>query len=1093
MSNGWNDQDWAELLACMRRRKVIPVIGEELLQVEIEGETVPLYTWMAKRLASELGVSAAELPSPASLNDVACLYLARSDSNRNSIYMRLWIVMDEAKANLRAPLPLRQLAEITDFNLFLTTTFDSLMESALDEIRKKETESLMYSPTDRQDIPAGKDLLPPTVYHLFGALDVSPTYAVSREDLLEWIYAMESQPRPKNLFDELRQNYILILGAQFSDWLPWFLRLRVEKRLSESRDWFEYLADNRKGENADLVFLRHFSKQTKRYEGGAVRFVEELWTRWTKNRPLLPGSAPLPLPTEPPRGAIFVSYASEDLDAAKKLKAGIELVSREVGEQIVRFVAAAGQHQARVDGAGSRSRSLQELDVEPALLSLFCRELNDQRIVKSLPQKSLPQITTDLVEKSSEQILQNYYERCFAGQAMGARIFVEEELLTPDGHRDDIELQRATEVLKELGAAATCLEKLIDRRLLHLTRRGEMLRVELSHDVLTGVVSDSRNKRHVREADERRLLEERRRREAEQKQREAEKKQRQAEARERESETLRAQAVEAERLTRKALNRSRLFLILAVFGLVFAVFYAFTSARNKRRAQEQLAHAQIEEGRAWIERAKLNSTRGNHFAAALMAARALGFAGFGREKNVDPKFNEEYPILLTTANDPIDEQEARRQINEDLSARYFGYPLWQSPEFRQHEGPVECVAWSPDGKKIASASDDKTVKLWEAATGKLLSTLQGHTDKVTSVTWSPDGETLASGSSDQTVKLWNVATGKLLTSLQGHAANVISVAWSPDGKTLASGSIDQMVKLWEAATGKLLGTLQGHGASVISVAWSPDGKTLASGSDDQTVKLWEAASGKLLASFNGHTDRVWSVAWSPDGKKITSASGDKTVKVWEVATDKLLSTLQGHTDTVTSVAWSPDGKILASGSGDQTVKLWEAASGKLLTTLHGHTEQVLSVAWSPDGKTIASASRDHTVMLWEAATGKLLTSLDGHTDSVWSVAWSPDGKTLASGSHDNMVMLWEAPTGKLLSTLQGHADRVTEVAWSPDGKTLASASHDNTVKLWEAATGKLLSTLQGHTGTVYSVAWSPDGKTIASASDDKTVKLWDAV
>jgi hypothetical protein len=330
MSNGWNDQDWAELLACMRRRKVIPVIGEELLQVEIEGETVPLYTWMAKRLASELGVSAAELPSPASLNDVACLYLARSDSNRNSIYMRLWIVMDEAKANLRAPLPLRQLAEITDFNLFLTTTFDSLMESALDEIRKKETESLMYSPTDRQDIPAGKDLLPPTVYHLFGALDVSPTYAVSREDLLEWIYAMESQPRPKNLFDELRQNYILILGAQFSDWLPWFLRLRVEKRLSESRDWFEYLADNRKGENADLVFLRHFSKQTKRYEGGAVRFVEELWTRWTKNRPLLPGSAPLPLPTEPPRGAIFVSYASEDLDAAKKLKAGLDSTELEV-------------------------------------------------------------------------------------------------------------------------------------------------------------------------------------------------------------------------------------------------------------------------------------------------------------------------------------------------------------------------------------------------------------------------------------------------------------------------------------------------------------------------------------------------------------------------------------------------------------------------------------------------------------------------------------------------------------------------------------------------------------------------------------------
>ena len=204
------------------------------------------------------------------------------------------------------------------------------MESALNEIRKKETQSLAYSPTERQDLPARKDLMPPTVYHLFGISDVSPTYAVSREDLLEWIYAMESQPRPKNLFDDLRENYILILGAGFSDWLLWFLRLRVEKRLSESRDWFEYLADNRVAENPDLVFLRHFSKQTKRYEGGAVKFVDELWRRWTKSRQALPESAPVPLAPEPPRGAIFISYASEDIDAAKKLKAGLDSAGLEV-------------------------------------------------------------------------------------------------------------------------------------------------------------------------------------------------------------------------------------------------------------------------------------------------------------------------------------------------------------------------------------------------------------------------------------------------------------------------------------------------------------------------------------------------------------------------------------------------------------------------------------------------------------------------------------------------------------------------------------------------------------------------------------------
>jgi hypothetical protein len=475
---------------------------------------------------------------------------------------------------------------------------------------------------------------------------------------------------------------------------------------------------------------------------------------------------------------------------------------------------------------------------------------------------------------------------------LGARIFVEEELLTPDGYRDDIELQRAIEVLKERGAAATCLEKLIDRRLLHLTRRGETLRVELTHDVLTGVVRDSRNERHRAEAQkklaEQQLLEERRRKEAEQKQREAEEKQREAEARERESESLRAQAVQAERRTRKALVWSRVFLILAFLGLVFAVYFLFESESSENRAheqktradnaaqdatiaakqalkekeraneaadaaiksaslaQERLERARIEEGRAWIERAKLNSTRGDHFAAALMAARALGFAGYCREKISDPRerarFNEEYPVLLTTANDPIDQQEAGRQINEAVLAGYSGLPIWQTPVYREHEGTVYSVAWSPNGKTLASGSHDQRVKLWEAATGKLLTTLKGHADTVEGVAWSPDGKTLASGSRDQTVKLWEAATGKLLRTLQGHTGAVYSIAWSSDGKTLASGSDDQSMKLWEAATGKLLTKLQGHTGAVYSISWSSDGKTLASGSDDQTVKLWEAPS-----------------------------------------------------------------------------------------------------------------------------------------------------------------------------------------------------------------------------------------------------------
>jgi hypothetical protein len=327
---GWKDQDWAELLACMKRCRVIPVIGEELLQVEIDGKASALYPWIASALATSLEVPATELPTPPSLNEVVCRYLSRADASRNSIYTALSILMDELKGKLAAPPALRQLAEITDFSLFITTTFDSLMEEALHGGRQKEPCSLAYSPGDRQDIPRERDLTRATVYHLLGILDVSPTYVVSQEDLFEWSYAMESQPRPNNLFDALKKSHLLILGASYSNWLPRFLRLRTDKRLSEGRDAYEYLADSSASDNPDLVFLRHFSKQTRRYEGGAVRFVDELWNRWTRSRPAGSVSEPLPLPPEPPRGAIFISYASEDADAAQRIKAGLDAAGLDV-------------------------------------------------------------------------------------------------------------------------------------------------------------------------------------------------------------------------------------------------------------------------------------------------------------------------------------------------------------------------------------------------------------------------------------------------------------------------------------------------------------------------------------------------------------------------------------------------------------------------------------------------------------------------------------------------------------------------------------------------------------------------------------------
>src|SRR5271166_1441259 len=350
-----------------------------------------------------------------------------------------------------------------------------------------------------------------------------------------------------------------------------------------------------------------------------------------------------------------------------------------------------------------------------------------------------------------------------------------------------------------------------------------------------------------------------------------------------------------------------------------------------------------------------------------------------------------------------------------------------------HRDFVTAVAFSPDGTRVLTGSGDKTARLWDAATGKPLATLEGHTNSVWAVAFSPDGARVLTGSLDNTARLWDAATGKPVATLEGHKDGVTAVAFSPDDARVLTGSDDKTARLWDAATGKIVATLEGNTGPVSAVAFSPDGTSVLTGSDDRTARLWDAATGKPLATLAGHDGPVRAVAFSPGGARVLTGSADKTARLWDAATGKPVATLAGHDRSVLAVAFSPDGARVLTGSDDNTARLWDAATGKPIATLEGHKDGVTAVAFSPDGSRVLTGSDDRTARLWDAATGKPLATLEGHTNSVLAVAFSPDGARVLTGSLDNTARLWDAATGKPVATLEGHTDIVSAVAFSPDG------------------------------------------------------------
>ncbi len=332
---------------------------------------------------------------------------------------------------------------------------------------------------------------------------------------------------------------------------------------------------------------------------------------------------------------------------------------------------------------------------------------------------------------------------------------------------------------------------------------------------------------------------------------------------------------------------------------------------------------------------KLKSVKKNWIIPVAIAL-VVGAGGYGTWK----VYQQSFPNVVTYENIPI------------------------ATTLTGHSSFINYLVISPDGQTLASASADKTIKIWNLATGQEIRTFTGHSNYVNYLAISPDGQTLVSSSADKTIKVWNLATGQEIRSLTGYSKYIDYFVISSDWQTIATGSADKIIKIWNLSTGKEIHTLTGHSNTVNFVAISPDGQTLASASADKTIKIWNLVTGQEIRTLTGHSSFVNYLVISPDGQTLASASADKTIKVWNLATGQEIRTLAGHSSYVDYLVISSDGETLVSGSADKTIKIWNLTTGKEIRTLTGHSKPIARFAMSPDGQTIATGRGDNKISIW---------------------------------------------------------------------------------------------------------------------------------
>jgi WD40 repeat protein len=431
----------------------------------------------------------------------------------------------------------------------------------------------------------------------------------------------------------------------------------------------------------------------------------------------------------------------------------------------------------------------------------------------------------------------------------------------------------------------------------------------------------------------------------------------------------------------------------------------------------------------------------------------------------------------------------------------MSWPLPIAVPMRADLGAIGSAQFSPDGRRILTACNDWTARLWDAASGKPAGAPMKHAKRVNSAQFSPDGQQVVTASDDGIVRFWDTASGKPVGEPMQHQKAVNSAQFSPDGRRVVTTSDDGKARLWDFASGRSVGEPMEHeGAS--SAQFSPDGRRVVTASGllnifnifqkaDNSVRLWDAETGKPTSEPMKHEKAVTSAQFSPDGLRVVTASFDGTARLWDAASGKPIGEPIKHGQELFSAQFSPDGQRVVTASLDGTARLWDAATGKAIGEPMKHGLPVFSAQFSPDGQRVVTASWDHTAREWDATNGKPIGEPIKREDLVWSAQFSPDGQRIVTSSRDGTARLWETSIGRQLSEPMRHEDPIRSARFSADGQRVVTVSLDGTVQLWDGTSGKPIRELLIE-DRAHSAQFSSDGQRILTVSDDgRSVRVWD--